>query len=471
MAMQVNLNDAQFRAFTQFAANVSSKGTVLKVDDNPLAALDGTPRKIVAKGSDGYGHFWRGDPSKDINNKIRTLFKDTVLRMFGAQDVQELPKDVRDAMKTGDYGKGKPLTARRILAVSTAIAKVVDPVNKSVSLQKAEGLVDDSLKFINGKGKNSKVGEAKLNAEQHAKAASLVSSLGRGMTDTCLKIFSNYVVLAIACGSFKGNKVDEIAQRMSEEFKSVRNFKPGDVRLAKFDAKLTEYWQSVLEEQMGVEKREMYDGEGLFVNFKGDADRASFTIAGEEFRMVDERSSEMIGKLKETIPNIQHRKAISTFMSQLSGNVYVALTSGQNPPPTPKFKNPDVTSEKGYDMLFTPDTGRNLLFEPTLLTLASNPRYTLEVSDNGTKAKVTAHYSGNLKFGIDDSGDCSANATGTYAYETEFEFDLSDPNEAKLTGTHFSQMLGMPKPDEQADPPEQPNDIHMPEIGDADVEA
>ena len=449
MAIQVNLNDAQFRAFTQFAASVSDKGTVLKANDNPLTAPDGTPRKIVAKGYDGYGHIWRKQPSKDINNDVRTLFRDTVLRMFGVNDVQNLPDDVKTAMKTGDYDKGKPLTARRIIAVSTAIAKVVDPVNKSVSMQKAEGLVDDSLKFINGKGKNPKVRDAVLTDEQRTKAVSLVSSLGRGMTDTCLKIFTNYVVLAIANGSFKGNAVDVIAHRMAEELKNVRNFKPGDVRFAKFDAKLTEYWQSMLEEQMGDAKLKMYDGEGLFESFKLDAFRASFTIAGEKFNLDDQRSDEMIDKFKETIPNIQHRKAISTFMSQLSGNVYVAFTIGANPPPTPKFENLDMTSAKGYDMLFTPDTTHNLLFEPNLLTLASNLQYTLEVSDNGTKAKVTAHYSGNLKFGIDGSDECSHNVTGTYAYETEFEFDLSDENEAKLTGTHFSQKLGVPEPDEQ----------------------
>ena len=427
--------------------------------------MDGTPRKIVAKGYDGYGHFWRDDASKGINNDIRKLFKDTVLRMFGATDVQDLPKDVRDAMKTGDYGKGKPLTARRIIAVSKAIAKVVEPVNKSVPIEKAEGLVDDALTFINGKGRNSKVGEAKLNAEQHAKAADLVSRLGRGMTDTCLKIYTNYVVLAIASGCFKdGNKVNEIAQQMSQELKNVRNFTPGDVRFAKFDAKLTEYWQSTLEEQMSKEKFSTYDGEGLFESFKLDAFRASFTIAGEKFNLDDQRSGEMIDKFKETIPNIQHRKAISTFMSQLSGNVYVAFAIGANPPPTPKFKNLDMTSAKGYDMLFTPDTTHNPLFEPNLLTLASNLQYTLEVSYNGTKAKVTAHYSGNLKFGIDGSDECSHNVTGTYAYETEFEFDLSDENEAKLTGTHFSQKLGVPEPDE---PAEQPNDIHMPGIVEA----
>ena len=236
---------------------------------------------------------------------------------------------------------------------------------------------------------------------------------------------------------------------MSQELKNVRNFTPGDVRFAKLDAKLTEYWQSVLEEQMSKEKLNMYDDEGLFDSFKGDAFRASFTIAGEKFNLDDQRSDEMIDKFKETIPNIQHRKAISTFMSQLSGNVYVAFAIGANPPPTPKFKNLDMTSAKGYDMLFTPDTTHNPLFEPNLLTLALNLQYTLEVSDNGTKAKVTAHYSGNLKFGIDNSGDCNVNVTGTYAYETEFEFDLSDENEAKLTGTHFSQKLGVPEPDEQ----------------------
>ncbi len=450
MAIQVNLNDAQFRAFTQFAASVSDKGTVLKANDNPLTAPDGTPRKIVAKGYDGYGHIWRKQPSKDINNDVRTLFRDTVLRMFGVNDVQDLPDDVKTAMKTGDYDKGKPLTARRIIAVSKAIAKVVEPVNKSVSIEKAEGLVDDALTFINGKGKNPKVGDAKLDAEQHARAADLVSRLGRGMTDTCLKIYTNYVVLAIASGYFKdGNKVNEIAQQMSQELKNVRNFTLGDVRFAKFDAKLTEYWQSTLEEQMSKEKFSTYDGEGLFESFKGDAFRASFTIAGEKFNLDDQRSGEMIDKFKETIPNIQHRKAISTFMSQLSGNVYVAFAIGANPPPTPKFKNLDMTSAKGYDMLFTPDTTHNLLFEPNLLTLASNLQYTLEVSDNGTKAKVTAHYSGNLKFGIDGSDECSHNVTGTYAYETEFEFDLSDENEAKLTGTHFSQKLGVPEPDEQ----------------------
>ena len=451
MATQVNLNDAQFRSFTQFAASVSDKGTVLKVDDNPLTTLDGTPRKIVAKGYDGYGHFWRGDTSKGINNDVRTLFRDTVLRMFGVNDVQNLPDDVKTAMKTGDYDKGKPLTARRIIAVSKAIAKVVDPVNKSVPIEKAEGLVNDALNYINGKGKNEKVRDAVLTDEQRTKAANLVSSHGRGMTDTCLKIFSNYVVLTIACGSFQGNKVDEIVQQMAEELKNVRNFTLGDVRFAKIDAKLPEYWQSLLEDHLD-DTRQRYDEEGLFNAFKADSGRDTFTIAGETFRPVDQRGDEVIAKLKATIQNIQHRKAISTFMSQFSGYVFNALTLGSNPPATKKFKNFDVSSENGYNMLFTPDS-TNPLFEHSLLMTASNLEYSLEVSDNGMKAKVTARLSGNLKFGMEGSGGCCHNATGTYTYENEFEFDLSDENEAKLTVARLSQKLGVPEPDEQAEPP------------------
>ena len=107
---KINLNNAQFRAFTQFAASVADKGTILKAEDT-LTAADGSPRKIVAKAYDHYGHILRKQNSKNINNDIRTLFMNTVLDMFGAKNDKELPKDVRDALITKDYGKGRPLTA------------------------------------------------------------------------------------------------------------------------------------------------------------------------------------------------------------------------------------------------------------------------------------------------------------------------------------------------------------------------
>ena len=91
-----------------------------------LKMEDGTPRKIVAKGYDGWGKIARNQNSKNINNDIRSLFKAMVLGMFGGDDFEALPVKVRTAMKTDDYGtaersSGKPLTARRILKVSRAL--------------------------------------------------------------------------------------------------------------------------------------------------------------------------------------------------------------------------------------------------------------------------------------------------------------------------------------------------------------
>jgi len=159
-------DNAQFQAFTRFAASVADKGTALKAEVD-LKREDGTPRQIVAKGYDGWGKICRDENSKNINNDIRSLFKATVLGMFGVDDFEALPETVRKAMKTDDYGtvdrpSGKPLTARRIIAVSKAIAKVVDSVNSKVPLRTAAGLVDDSVKYINGIGKNHSAGEAKL---------------------------------------------------------------------------------------------------------------------------------------------------------------------------------------------------------------------------------------------------------------------------------------------------------------------
>ncbi len=57
--------------------------------------------------------------AKSIDAMSRDLFKRTAVDMFGGED--KIPAGVRDAMKLQDYGKGRPLTARRILAVKTAI--------------------------------------------------------------------------------------------------------------------------------------------------------------------------------------------------------------------------------------------------------------------------------------------------------------------------------------------------------------
>ena len=64
----------------------------------------------------------RGGDAKRANDEVRALFKKSIAEMFGGET--NIPDSVKDAMLLKDYGCGKPLTARRILAVKDAIEEL-----------------------------------------------------------------------------------------------------------------------------------------------------------------------------------------------------------------------------------------------------------------------------------------------------------------------------------------------------------
>lgn len=126
--MSINLNNVQFRKFVSFADNADSYNAIAQVGDvspgqddisAPGALLN---RQIVAKKQfDWVGNALRLSRSRSTNNAARELFVNTILKMCNASSVDQLPEGVRNALSMKDYGKGKPLTARRILAVSEAL--------------------------------------------------------------------------------------------------------------------------------------------------------------------------------------------------------------------------------------------------------------------------------------------------------------------------------------------------------------
>ena len=68
-----------------------------------------------------YFSFTRTDEQKALNNATRDVFKQAVIDIFGTS-IDDVPKSVRDKMNLDKFnGAGKPLTARRILAVNKAI--------------------------------------------------------------------------------------------------------------------------------------------------------------------------------------------------------------------------------------------------------------------------------------------------------------------------------------------------------------
>ena len=136
--MKIN---AQFQSFVDFAQTAHAEGKdkqIARVDIGPLLPTEGTglyTRTIVAASGDRVAPLWRSQANKDANDVVRDLFRQTVIDIFGGQS--QVPKNVMDAMLTKDYGVGKPLTARRILAVQAEVEKASSQFDTALAAAKA----------------------------------------------------------------------------------------------------------------------------------------------------------------------------------------------------------------------------------------------------------------------------------------------------------------------------------------------
>ena len=121
----IQYND-QFKAFADFAADRVNAGRSKAVaraecDYNPFST-----RVFLAAENDGPGGFaalFRSGASKRANNVARDIFRESVNEVFGGESL--VPESVKEAMKLGDYGAGRPLTARRVLAVKDAVDRAI----------------------------------------------------------------------------------------------------------------------------------------------------------------------------------------------------------------------------------------------------------------------------------------------------------------------------------------------------------
>ena len=126
MALNVNGYNDTFQNFVDFAKIRNTMGdktaiarvtTGVNVAEGALAG-----RTITASDTDslrGIFKWFRSADDKAANDATRKIFKDAIIDMFGGES--KIPEAVKKAMILGDYDKGKPLTARRILAVKAAI--------------------------------------------------------------------------------------------------------------------------------------------------------------------------------------------------------------------------------------------------------------------------------------------------------------------------------------------------------------
>ena len=116
---------AQFKAFEAFVRPSRIKdGTLVQAGDSANGAFTIEPKSKF----DFIGNIGRSAESKCTNNTVRNIFLATVIKMFGGNKYDDacLPPSVREAMKFNDFDTGKPLSARRIRAVTTAINQYVE---------------------------------------------------------------------------------------------------------------------------------------------------------------------------------------------------------------------------------------------------------------------------------------------------------------------------------------------------------
>lgn len=144
MSLRIN---AQFNLFVDFAKEAQLKGkmsTIARISDHIGGpALAGCT--ITTTKHDRLSALWRSDKNQKANNDTRTLFRQTVINIFGGESL--IPQEVKTAMELENYGRGKPLTARRILAVKAAIDQVAARIEPGIAQAKenanAEGLYND----------------------------------------------------------------------------------------------------------------------------------------------------------------------------------------------------------------------------------------------------------------------------------------------------------------------------------------
>ena len=120
MTLDINGYNSLFKSFVSFAQERHDANQVKAVADAHVNRLDGHRVLAVTHSETDEVHKWlRTRDEYRVNDRTRDYFKKAIIDMFGGES--KIPDSVKEAMIMDDYNAGKPLTARRILAVKAAI--------------------------------------------------------------------------------------------------------------------------------------------------------------------------------------------------------------------------------------------------------------------------------------------------------------------------------------------------------------
>lgn len=427
--MTINAN-VQFDSFVDFAQKSMEAGSSKAVAraDAVVPGTDGgyATRTIVAAPDKAF-KLSRSITDKAKNDLARTLFQKSVIDMFGGED--KIPKSVKEAMLLKDYGEGKPLTARRIIAVKRAIdsALVLDAVTSG-------------LPHVNDMNEAAKRPRIDLSKKQLSTAMKLVEKHGKGLPEKGVRLLANFTMTLIACDKTARLDWDACVEKYAQDVSKWKDFKPGDPRYSAVDAKLTEHSRSSLDEYLSASQDSEFDGEGRFNVFILDASRNDFVINGQAF---PRDTDAVVGAFTNALTSapLKHRKALSAFFCQMPTSNLVGLSQTNSLPPTAGLpQGIDLKGLKGTEMIISGACGFDDKFYRVPKTEVSKSRFNLDVAPDGKSAKISIEMKGNLIFAMDALSNAINNRVGTFAWKEEFVFDLSG-DQPKIASARIGQTF------------------------------
>jgi len=176
--------DEQFRNFVKFAraqVKAGNAGAIARMDES------GEGRVVQSTTNDKAYAFTRSGLDKDANTTTRQAFLSTLEGIFGGD---KFPASVEAVMKRDDYGHGRPLTARRIMAVATEVDKFLKDcrkTNDSVKTLLEKCVIPDDEGLKSGLGKVAEDLRAKFGEAAVPKDKNILQVMGQALFEVQLK--------------------------------------------------------------------------------------------------------------------------------------------------------------------------------------------------------------------------------------------------------------------------------------------
>ncbi len=390
----INLNNDMFNMFVDFARGAGSDTAIAKLGEGL-----GGRTVTAARNGDFVGNIWRGRSKMDANLAVRTKFLDTIAEMFGSID--KAPSTVKEALKLDDFEidvadkdkKCRPLTARRILAINTAVQ-------------------DYAAAIRNVAAAASRL-HVQLDSDKSLAASKLLVKYCGNMPLKNVELLANFVV---SLPLTRGDQDEALVEEMSNSIRKWRDFEPGDKSMKGLtDLYKDEYNMDMLIRVKTPKAGDYIDSEmSIYKTFADDIPRAGYKIGANDypFDVNDQESKTQVGQkrpqkvnnvvaaFKAAVGNPAHQRAISAIFNQCIGSACYATSFGQ---PLNLTKKTAYT-KACYGKMANVGVKSDRLFPGAFLGTMKSARYNIQVSSDGKSVTLGATLGG-CGLNVSDMGD------------------------------------------------------------------